>query len=774
MEPEQTIESLRAELEAARARIVELEEKIGGCATGGKCRALLLESPALAYQSLDEDGRVVDVNAAWLNLLGHERRDVLGRLFSDFLAEEHRAVFQENFVRLKASGATRNIEYDLVHKDGSLRHVFLDGCISSDERQRFQCTHCLLRDITGQKRIESELLSVDQQRRIILDSVPALIWAKDMKGRILMANKALLAAIGLEEDEVVGRTTHDIFPREIADAHVLVDRRILASGKPDLGVEEPFVTSTGEMGWCISDKMPLRDLQGKIVGTLGFSRDITNLKISQQAHIKSETIRSGLFENMSSGAVIYSVWGDGTRAADYVIIDYNAAGLRMENKPKEKVIGKSLEELYPGIDASPLVGRLHHVWSTGETAFVPAFLYRREQEPSGFWYEIRIFRLPSGEIVAIYDNVTARVEAEQALREREKLLRMVVENVRDGINVLDLKTRRYILMSPSQIALTGYTSEEFLNISANEGYARVHPEDRYIAINLHRLIAAGENDLGLVEYRWKVKSGEYRWFNDSRRLIRDEHGRPVALVGVSRDITDRKQMELELERTRQELRKLSEQLILAQEEERKRISQELHDGVLTDILALKVNLETARIALKRRGDVPDVPGLNAAVHSLAAIAEEVRRIVQGMRPMALDELGLKDALEGLTSFFQKRLPDVGVEFRFEKWATLTVPEAQSVVAFRLIQQALDNIASHAQGARRVGVIVLADADGLRVEVSDDGCGFDVGRLRFSPDHDGGLGLRGMRKRVEMVGGKLGIESAAGQGTTIRAWLPLSD
>ncbi|SMP41208.1 PAS domain S-box-containing protein [Desulfonatronum zhilinae] len=136
MEPEQTIESLRAELEAARARIVELEEKIGGCATGGKCRALLLESPALAYQSLDEDGRVVDVNAAWLNLLGHERRDVLGRLFSDFLAEEHRAVFQENFVRLKASGATRNIEYDLVHKDGSLRHVLEDGGVGAVREPR--------------------------------------------------------------------------------------------------------------------------------------------------------------------------------------------------------------------------------------------------------------------------------------------------------------------------------------------------------------------------------------------------------------------------------------------------------------------------------------------------------------------------------------------------------------------------------------------------------------------------------------------------------------
>lgn len=509
-----------------------------------------------------------------------------------------------------------------------------------------------------------------------------------------------------------------------------------------------------------------------IVGTIDFSRDSTNLKAVQQALFKSETLLRGLFEQMPSGAVIYSVLGDGTRGADYIITEYNASGLQMENKARDQVIGKSLAELHPGIDDYPLVGMFHHVWSTCEPAFLPARNFRREHEKTSYWFENRIFKLPSGEIVALFDDVTARIETEQALREREKLMHMVVENVRDGINVLDLQTGRYSLMSPSQVALTGFTAEEILNISAEQANDRVHPDDRDISISQQNRIAAGEDDPGLVEYRWRGRSGEYRWFNDSRKLIRDEHGRPSALVGVIRDITDRKRTEFELERTRKELRKLSEQLILAQEDERKRISQELHDGVLSTILAVKLNLEASRIALNRQAAGADVSVLTDAVRTLGATAEEVRRIVLNMRPMALDELGLEDALTGLVRFFQNRLPGMVVDNRFEAARGLSMPEAQSVVIFRLVQQALDNIAAHAPQARRVRVDVSAEAGGLKVLVSDDGCGFDVDRVSQTSMSGDGLGLRGMRKRLEMVGGSLDIESAPGQGTTIRAWMPL--
>jgi PAS domain S-box-containing protein len=94
--------------------------------------------------------------------------------------------------------------------------------------------------------------------------------------------------------------------------------------------------------------------------------------------------------------------------------------------------------------------------------------------------------------------------------------------------------------------MTGYTEEEVKGITAEEALERVHPDDRHVPIEQQKLAAAGANSTEPVEYRWKVTSGQYRWFSDQRRLVRDEHGKPVALVGISRDITDIKRVQKEL------------------------------------------------------------------------------------------------------------------------------------------------------------------------------------------------------------------------------------
>lgn len=103
------------------------------------------------------------------------------------------------------------------------------------------------------------------------------------------------------------------------------------------------------------------------------------------------------------------------------------------------------------------------------------------------------------------------------------------------------------MMSPSPIALAGFTVDEILNIANKQAFGKVHPDGRDISVSqLHR-IASGEDDPVFVECRWKIKSGEFRWFNDSRKPMRDEHGHPVALIVIKRDITVRKLAKLELE-----------------------------------------------------------------------------------------------------------------------------------------------------------------------------------------------------------------------------------
>ena len=140
---------------------------------------------------------------------------------------------------------------------------------------------------------------------------------------------------------------------------------------------------------------------------------------------------------------------------------------------------------------------------------------------------------------------------EEALRESEERFRTVIENSRDGINMLDLETGRYIFMSPAQQKLTGFSPEELRDLPVEEAFERVHPDDREISISQQKAVAEGPDEGMTVEYRWKVKSGEYRWFSDSRKVVRDEKGRAIALVGVSRDITEGKQAEQALRESQQ-------------------------------------------------------------------------------------------------------------------------------------------------------------------------------------------------------------------------------
>ena len=165
---------------------------------------------------------------------------------------------------------------------------------------------------------------------------------------------------------------------------------------------------------------------------------------------------------------------------------------------------------------------------------------------------------PPYDLLVVVTDETERYRAERALQESEHNLRTILDNSRDGINMLDLVTGRYVFMSSAQVEVTGFTLEEINGISADEAYERVHPADRAISMEQQRRVMAGEDLDEPVEYRWRVKSGEYRWFSDRRRLVRDEDGRPVALVGISRDITEQKRIENERRLEEQKYRDLYE------------------------------------------------------------------------------------------------------------------------------------------------------------------------------------------------------------------------
>jgi two-component system NarL family sensor kinase len=212
------------------------------------------------------------------------------------------------------------------------------------------------------------------------------------------------------------------------------------------------------------------------------------------------------------------------------------------------------------------------------------------------------------------------------------------------------------------------------------------------------------------------------------------------------------------------LRDMARQLVMSQEVERARVARELHDGVSQWLVSVKYLFEAALEGAKtQRGDEVVQP-LQAGLQRLREVLGEVRRISHDLRPALLDDLGLPRALEHLAQEWQQR-SGVSVDFQSDDLPDL--PEAVATALFRVAQEALGNVENHAQ-ARQVRMrLERAFDQGLRLEISDDGRGFDL--QAAARDTRRGLGLTHMRERMEILGGQLELRSGA-DGTVLKATL----
>jgi signal transduction histidine kinase len=224
-------------------------------------------------------------------------------------------------------------------------------------------------------------------------------------------------------------------------------------------------------------------------------------------------------------------------------------------------------------------------------------------------------------------------------------------------------------------------------------------------------------------------------------------------------------------RLQEQLRHLSRQILSAQEEERKRISRELHDVIAQILTGINVQLAT----LKTEAAV-STQGLARNISRTQRLVEEsvdiVHRFARELRPALLDDLGLIPALHSYMKEFAKR---TGLRVSLMAFTSGRIKELNSAgrtALYRVAQEALNNVARHAQ-ASRVQASILKVPHGLRLRIKDDGKSFEVERVLHAKTNQR-LGLLGMRERVEMVGGKFTVESAPGQGTTIQAQIPLGN
>jgi signal transduction histidine kinase len=235
-----------------------------------------------------------------------------------------------------------------------------------------------------------------------------------------------------------------------------------------------------------------------------------------------------------------------------------------------------------------------------------------------------------------------------------------------------------------------------------------------------------------------------------------------ALWRINRDLENRVRLRTE------QLQRLSARLITAQESERKRVAQELHDSLGQSLSAIKMMGERALCGVCAQGLAGHMSGMESLMRVVQSTVDDVRRISMALRPSTLDDLGLLSTFSWLTREFQVAYPNIQVEKVVEieeSW----IPEPLKITLFRVVQEALNNAAKHSQADKIIFTLKRIEG-ALRLTIEDNGVGFDTTARRI-PNPGGGHGLPSMRERTELSGGHFTLASAPGSGTQIEAsWL----
>ncbi|MFN7946288.1 MAG: PAS domain-containing protein [Blastocatellia bacterium] len=364
-------------------------------------------------------------------------------------------------------------------------------------------------------------------------------------------------------------------------------------------------------------------------------------------------------------------------------------------------------------------------------------------------------------------------ESREQLHQAEIRFRSLVEQIPAVTYLTDpFEDGRMRYVSPQAETIFGYAPPEWM-ADPDLWPGLIHPDDK--ARVIAELSRCRQEQIPFIcEYRLMARDGQVVWVRDHAVLLCNQEGQPVSLLGVALNITEHRQTEAERRRlyeevcvARDRLRLLSQQLIAAQENERRYIARELHDQFGQALTALKINLQTCQ----RRSLPPELAEqIEDSIRLVDASLQQVRDLSLELRPSLLDDLGLVSALRWYLDRLAQR---AGLAAEFIA-ADLPgrLPTEIETTCFRIAQEALTNIIRHA-GARCVRVELQHLNDQLRLMISDDGRGFDVAATLHRAASGGSLGLSGMQERARFTGGQFEIDSTAGRGTRVRATFPLS-
>jgi PAS domain S-box-containing protein len=601
----------------------------------------------------------------------------------------------------------------------------------------------------------------DAQFRLLVESVTDYaIFLLDTAGHVMSWNPGAERAKGYAAAEILGRHFSVFYPAEDRETRTPEQLLQRAAREGRVSAQGWRVRKDGSRFWADVVITALRNRGGVLTGYAKVTRDLTSWRQANERVRESEERLQVFTDNSPTMMFLKDAAGRYRFVNKRLLVQL---GLR-----REQILGRRDAEIFPGAQAALFAA------SDAEVLSSKSAIELEQPFPTGDGERIHmIVKFPvydatgavSG-IGGIATDITERKRSEQALVEHRTLLAKAQKVAGLGVWEWEPGTG-HMSWSDELYRIYGVEAGQ-LQPTFETFLERVHPADRVrTATVVARALAEGRGFTH--EDRVRRPDGGERVIRTQGEIIRDGAGRVLKLVGACLDITESRNAEVAQRAAAESLQSLTRRLVQVEEAERRRIASELHDRVGQNLSALNINLDIVLGALSDSAAPELRLRLGDSLGLVDATLETIEDVMAELRPPLLEEYGLGAALGWYAEEFAKRT-NIPVEIEdLARERIRQLPRDSAVALFRIAQEALNNVAKHAS-ARRVWLRLEADGSELRFIVRDDGAGFDP--ATSAPARATRLGMTTMQERVVAAGGSLEVLSAPGQGTTVKAQVPL--
>ena len=680
-------------------------------------------------------GRCIEVNDACLTAFGFQREEVIGNttlMLGIWPNLDDRVRVIE---RLKAGQPVRNMEFALRTKSGALRYFLASADFA--ELNGMLCLVTVANDITDRKTAEEALrMSEERFAKAFRASPHPVVISELDSGRVVDINDAACQMFGYCKEEVVGQTTLQIGVWHSAEERLLYIEKLKREGSVR-SREVNLRTRSGDVRQCLLSS-ELIELNGKrCMVTVG--DDITEGKRLEKA--------LQLTQFSVDQAVEAIVWLDPNAR----MFSVNDTACRMLEYSREELMSMTVHDIDPNFPVERWTDHWSYLKQQGSLTFEARFWSR-----TGAVLETDVsvnYLLYEGNEYGcmILRDIRERKRAEAELRQSHKFLRQVIDTAPNLIFAKDHDGR--FTMANKAVAECYGTNVDDLIGKADADF-NMNPREVKFFRQLDLEVMRCAEDRFIPEERITDAEGKTRWLQTVKRPIFDDDGHVRMVLGAATDITERKRME---EMLLQRERDLSAAL-----QERERISQDLHDGILQSLYAVGLGLEGCKPLIKQQpGPVATkfMKTFDQAIGQLNHVMGEVRNFIAGLESHVIQGGDFPTALRTMVHTMSCSSA-AKCQVRIDDAAARQLSTEQALHILNIVREGLSNALRHSR-AKRITVSLRERADSVRLTIGDDGIGFNT-----ESAHGVGHGLANMAARGQKVQASFAVQSKPFKGTKI--------